>query len=237
MRNSLTRLGWLPLAVLAACNGSSGTSDTPGDKTSLAFQQADPVGDTLFSLPGFDHTVAALDLTLIRGEYKGDSLIITLAFSGPVQPQSVAATNSIAGWIELDTDNNPATGDAPIANSFGGSAALGIDHSIDLFGTTATTARIYNNSNGVESTIGATFSSNTVTLRLSLDSVGNTSGNLGLVGVIGVAERPTDLIPNSGSIAVHRGSSRIVPGSSQPVPAGPLDARRGRWGPPAPLRP
>jgi len=199
------------VALIAACNSSSGTPGPGGgDATTLAFQQADPAGDTLV-IAGFDHTVPALDLTLVRGDFKGDSLILTLAFSGPIQPASANADNSLNGDIEIDVDNSASTGDSPLSDLYGASANLGVDWTVDLFASTPTSARLYNNTTGVEGSVKATFATSSMTIRVAMDSLGIVSGSFGLVGVVGVEERPTDVFPNSGSIAVQRGASFLMP--------------------------
>jgi hypothetical protein len=171
------------------------------DTPILAFSIADPAADTLGS---GTFSAAAHDVLSLRGDFKRDSLIATLTFVAPVAPASLFAPNSMFGSIELDMDDNVATGDPPLSNVFGASASLGIDYVIDLFGTTSTTAEVFATATGQTAIVPASFSGRTVVVRIPMSALGSDDGNFGLVGVIGTSDRPTDVFPNSGQTTARR---------------------------------
>ena len=191
--------------VLQATSGSLGpvtfnATAIASDAGTLAFSQADPAGDTLgISPPGEPR---AIDLLSLRGDFKRDSLILTLTFTAPVVPASNFAANSVSGFIEIDIDDNAATGDDPFSNFFGASANLGIEYAVSLFD--ATSSEILLLSATGATSVPVAFLGNVVTIRIPMSLLANDDGNFGVVSVIGTDEFPTDVAPNSGAISVRR---------------------------------
>lgn len=70
----------------------------------------DPTGDTFAPGPDITSYGAARMST-------GD-VVFTVNFAGPISPPSAFAANSVAGFIDIDADQNPATGAAPQLNRF-----------------------------------------------------------------------------------------------------------------------
>jgi len=94
----------------------------------------DPTGDLLAPGP---------DLTRIASNNDGVNLILTLDFAAAVSPASAGLANSVIGFIDLDVDNNAATGllgdDPDLRSAQGGETApaffaraLGVDYFADL---------------------------------------------------------------------------------------------------------
>lgn len=187
--------------------------------TILGFPFTDPAGDTL-SNPG-GSGARAIDLLEIRGSYKADSLIMTFRFAGPVQAASARAANSLAGWVEFDTDENTATGSPPATNQFGGSAALGVDYVLDLFSADSTSVDLDRVSTGSSSRVSAQFSGDSLVVRIPLSALGSDDGNFKLAMVIGTSERPTDLAPNAGVYTARRPGSMLQPAATKMSGAAP----------------
>jgi len=125
--------------VLRATAGSLGpvtfsARAIASDAGTLAFNYVDPASDTAGSAS--TRLFRAIDLRSLRGDFKRDSLILTLTFASPVAPASAAAANSLSGAIEFDIDDNAATGDEPFSNSNGAFADLGVEFLVSLFGGT-----------------------------------------------------------------------------------------------------
>jgi hypothetical protein len=74
----------------------------------------DPTGDTFGSL------APQLDITTYQADAgtKAGHVIFTVNFAGPIAPASAFAPNSLVGFIDLDTDKNPATGATAWINQF-----------------------------------------------------------------------------------------------------------------------
>lgn len=163
-----------------------------------AFSIVDATADTLTpGVPGFPR---AHDVIAMRGEFRRDSLIMTLTFAAAVQPASSGGASAIAGSLEIDIDNNAATGARPTADSFGGTAALGVDYTISLFNSTATRVTIEAFPRGTPISVPVTFSGSTLTISIPFEALGSDDGNFAVVGLVGTIDRPTDLLPNIGAI-------------------------------------
>jgi len=187
----------------------------------VAFTMTDPASDTLAAIPGF--TKPAIDLVALRGDFKRDSLILTATFSGPISPGSSAA-NAIGGYIEIDIDDNPNTGVLSVSNFYGATANVGIEYQLSLFGSSGFSLDLFGLDSGT--TVGATFSGNTVVARIPMSRLSHDDGNFSIVAIIGNTERPTDLVPNTGQTQIRRGllfgassANRIIDsGRVLPVP-------------------
>ena len=176
----------------------------------LAFNITDPVGDTLPAVPFTFRS--AIDLVGLRGDFKRDSLIVTATFSGPVSAGDLAA-NSVLGYLEFDIDDNRSTGEGSISNAYGATANVGIEYWLGLFSQTGTTVTLFGLLS--DTTVAATYSGNTIVVRVPMRKLGNDDGNFTVVGVIGTFERATDFFPNAGQTQIRR--SLVTAGSSRSV--------------------
>jgi hypothetical protein len=212
-------------ALLLGCGDSDPSGPDPNTLV-LAFNAADPAGDTI--APPETTLPRALDLLAIRGDFKRDSLIITLTFSSPVAPATASAANSLLGILEMDIDDNPTTGEQPISNFFGANANLGIEYGL-LFNEGTSTSLDLVTPAGSQSAVIAAFSGNTVTARIPTNLLGNDDRNFGVVGVFGTEDRPTDFAPNSGAITVRVASALSAVASSITATPGPARRAAGSW--------
>lgn len=173
----------------------------------LAFTLADPAGDTL---PTASTTnPKAHDLLSMRGDFKRDSLILTLTFAEPVSATVLGSATALAGFIEIDTDESTTTGSTPLSNSYGASATAGIDYIISLAGNTPTTVRLIG-TGGTSGTLNAAYTGNTLVIRIPMQALGNDDGRFTVVGVMGTIDRPTDVFPNSSALTVRPGSDIVA---------------------------
>jgi hypothetical protein len=193
----------------------------------LAFSLTDPAGDTLANSGSSDK---GIDVVSLRGDFKRDSLIVTVTFSAPVTPGSTA--NSLGGVIEFDMDDNVNTGIRPASNTFGANASLGIEYQLDMFNSDGSSFALYD-ADDVGVPVKASFSGNTVIARIPMSRLASDDGNFSVVGVVGNALRPTDIFPNTGQSLSRRGDFNI--GNSSAITAQRsliLGSPRGtlRWG-------
>jgi hypothetical protein len=131
---------------------------------------------------------------------------VTITFSASVAPGALEQANSVGGLVELDMDDHALTGEPPISNFFGASAALGVDFVIDLFTATSQGAYVLSVA-GQEVLVPASFAGNSAVVRIPMSFLGSDDGNFGWVGVVGNMDRPTDVVPNSGPSLVRRASA------------------------------
>jgi hypothetical protein len=182
------------------------------DSGILAFNLVDAEGDSLNTFAETTPTPQAIDLLSLRGDFKGDALILTATFSRPL--------TFVRGYIEFDIDDNPSTGGPFISTVYGSSASFGMDYRLGLSGSDA---GISNNSPPPQPPnplpIQVSYSGSTVVLRVPMLLLGNDDGNFSLVGVIGTMDRATDVFPNSGQTIVRHGigvSSTMSVASDRP---------------------
>jgi Bacterial Ig-like domain (group 1) len=194
----------------------------------VAFNLTDPANDTLPNTTG--SASKAIDLLSLHGDFKRDSLIVTFTYAAPVTSGS-SASNSVAGFLELNMDDNASTGQPSASNSFGASSSGGIEYVIGMSSATGTTVPLLDLSTGTTQSVTASFSGNTVIVRVPVSMLGNDDGNFSFVGVIGTVDRPTDVFPNAGNGTVRRSvgvspsvlGARVVPSPVSariPVPWG-----------------
>ncbi|CAN5903252.1 hypothetical protein BH11GEM1_BH11GEM1_34000 [soil metagenome] len=165
-----------------------------------AFTLIDPAGDTLPASSILNPP--AHDLLSMRGDFKRDSLILTMTFAAPVTSAAAGGATAVFGYIEFDIDENGRTGDAPLSNTFGASAAGGIDYIITLIGNNTTTVRVVE-PGGVSTTAAVAYSGNTLVIRIPMQALGNDDGRFAVVGAVGTLDRPTDVFPNASLFSVR----------------------------------
>ena len=179
--------------------GFQATAIAP-DAGILAFSSTDLSGDTL-AYTGLPAT-QAVDLVAIRGDFKRDSLILTLTFAGPVSNAALGGPNGVFGILEFDIDDSPSTGQIPESNAFGATASLGIDFLLDLFDEFGTQQTVLHSQTS-QIIVPAAYSGNTVVVRLPMQFFGSDDGNFSMVGVLGLIDRATDIVPNTGGLAIR----------------------------------
>ena len=166
----------------------------------LAFTLTDPAGDTLPATTILNPP--AHDLLSMRGDFKRDSLILTMTFAAPVTSAAAGGGTAVFGYIEFDIDESATTGTVPLSNNFGASAAAGIDYVITLIGNTTTTVRVVA-PGGVSTTAAVAYSGNTLVMRIPMQALGNDDGRFAVVGAVGTLDRPTDVFPNASLFSVR----------------------------------
>ncbi|HZJ01074.1 MAG TPA: Ig-like domain-containing protein [Gemmatimonadaceae bacterium] len=160
----------------------------------LAFNLADPVGDTLSNDSA--SAVRGHDLVSLRGDYKRDSIIVTATFNAPVSPVT------LGGYLEFDMDDNSSTGIGPLSNFFGATANIGVEYQLEMFDSDGGTMFLY--SAASQAPVRVSFSGNSVVIRIPMSLLANDEGNFGIVGIVGTPDRPTDIFPNTGAGLVRR---------------------------------
>ncbi|MEJ7813471.1 MAG: hypothetical protein WKG32_23890 [Gemmatimonadaceae bacterium] len=189
---------------------------------------AEPTGDTLTF--GVANRPRALDVRALVAGVKRDTVVLTLRFSGPVAPGSLGAATSVFGYIEIDADENAATGARPLMNQYGGTADLGIEYAINLDDFDEVSAFFFSAVPSVAADIPAAFGGDSVVVHLPISLIGD--GNFAFGGVLGTLDRATDLFPNSGRNIVHlptlATTSALTAAPGTPGPFGALPSLRAR---------
>jgi hypothetical protein len=187
----------------------------------------DPTGDT------FGVGVPQLDITTYAGDGLGKPghVVFTVNFAGPISPASAFAANSVVGFIDLDTDRNPATGgNAPWGGNLTGGnnwinffvppnpgapavplplIAMGDEFFIDLGSEQSHPGLVDVVSTATNTPTGQapiTFGSNSFSIDVLLSLLPGANGPINFDILVGTFNEPTDRAPNGATPA-----STLVP--------------------------
>jgi hypothetical protein len=178
----------------------------------VAITATDPLGDT-FGSGTVQHDVRSF--TLERG---GTTLSLRLEFDGTISPAESLAPDALAGFIDLDVDQDPATGLAPAVDTFCPitPAGLGIEYVVELVTYSATTADvgILDASLTEIGRAPMTFGTSSVTIEIPLAVLGGDDGFVHTAAVVGPLLEPTDCVPDGTFLA-----NSVVPAIPTSVPA------------------
>jgi hypothetical protein len=182
-------------------------------------QYSDSSGDT------FGSSTPALDILSLSAQFDASQLQITVNFNltvlpcennfGVIRPTEV----SVNGSIDIDTDQDLATGISPYTDEGTGNVSgLGQDYYIDLCSYSANTQTV-NVVSGpspqqITGQASASYSGTTLSLAVPLSALGNDDGKVNLAMIAGTMSESTDLAPNGGNLV----SSAIGGGQSESVP-------------------
>lgn len=167
---------------------------------------ADAAGDTFGEQP------TQLDLASLEVGSDGSRLVAVATFHGPVTPADSGAADALAGFLDLDTDQNPLTGTRSTVDAYSHFIAdLGVDFFVDLGSYSAATgeAPVFSTATGVA--VGAArlqFASTRVLVDLPLALLDD-DGNVDAALLVGTAAEPTDTVPNGGFLTSDEGTLRL----------------------------
>lgn len=156
----------------------------------------DPGGDNGGATGGFNPH----DLLTIRSWPEGENLVIVLEFAGPVEPAGVGSANEMVGFIDLDTDEDGATGTTANTDMAGGNTGMGMEFYIDMSENNAVFRVFDQNGTFVANATTTAFGGDVVTTVIARSSLGGDDGHVDLAAVIGTPNEVTDFAPNSGSL-------------------------------------
>lgn len=180
----------------------------------------DGVADTLANAQG--NANAPHDILQLTTRYAPDWLIVVLRFARAVGSMGIQSPAGLQGVIDLDVDESVATGIPPFASAFGGTSQQGSDYAIMLFEATADGVRLLKTSpfDTTMHRVPFALEGDSVIIRIPLAKLGGDDGNLTITTIVGTADRPTDLAPNSGVIVARPASAPVAAARvSAPVPA------------------
>ena len=193
-----------PLLVLAAALACGDGSDDALSPDVRQYAITDPQGDTIASPYAVSRAHDVLNLEAMP---HGDTLVVSLRFANAVQPFTSHASNALLGIIDFDVDDDPTTGLPPIADQFGATSRLGADWSLFLEDSTVAghlRVALRNIATGDVFWIPGSFDGTAVVAHVPLARIQAREGSsLRMVGVLGNVERPSDLVPNEGSMLIQ----------------------------------
>lgn len=165
-----------------------GTRGGPGPLTVVS----DAGGDT-FGIGPIQHDITSFEVQTV-----GSDLKIELIFAGNITPPISGMPDALVGFVDLDTDQNPATGLLSVVDFFcPAPAGIGVDYflSLDPFFGAEVLDSLLN-----ATPVMPTFTANSMSVLIPLTLLGNDDGILDAATVIGTIPEPTDCSPDGGFI-------------------------------------
>lgn len=167
----------------------------------------DPQGD---AIAGFGDGGPLFDLDTLTLTTDGTTLDVVLTFFTPIAPASDLVENSLSGYIELDTDQNSATGNTPVQNFFAplfSTSPLGIDYTISLLSEIFDPGFLeVTDANGdVVAVVPVTFTTYGLSFSISLADLGGDDGIVSATAIVATFNQPTDALapePSSALLAM-----------------------------------
>ncbi len=150
----------------------------------------DPAGDTLGVLP-IQHDILSVTSTV-----NPTNLVFDVSFAGAIAPPSAFSPSSVVGFLDLDIDQNSATG---VNARFGApptpTVIAGVELYIDLFSESFTPGMVdvVNASTGLPTGSAAiSYGATTFSLSLPFSLIGGDDGFLNYGLVVGTFNEATD---------------------------------------------
>lgn len=156
----------------------------------------DPYGD---AVAVFGSETPLLDIESMDMRYDSTEIVVSMSFYTPIAAPSAERPNSIAGFIEMDTDQDPRTGHPTLQNIYSPPFAeieLGADFYCDLFTEIAHPGYvdvILDLDIEPVATVPITFNDFGFQFVIPLDALED-DGLLDFSTVIGTIEQPTDAL-------------------------------------------
>jgi hypothetical protein len=149
----------------------------------VGFTITDPAGDA-------DGTVGPepiFDAIAFSSQVVADDLVLTI-----VLRDDQDELGALVGIIDIDTDRDATTGDAPAMNSFCDPVALGTEARVQF---EAGTLDALLETPGGDVPVGITATANTVAITIPLATLGSSDGRVHAGLVLGNTDEPTDCVP------------------------------------------
>src|SRR5713101_3539365 len=161
----------LMLAALTACNGSK----DPSAPQPLTAALDDPAGDTFATAASAGLVIP--DILRLEASLEDTVLVVRIGFSRAMVSSAVGGSNVVVGYVDLDTDQNPATGTRPATDavrpSGSGSTGMGDEYVVSLWADAQGRYSIRRTSDdSVVRTLDPLFSGQSLELRIPRSALG-----------------------------------------------------------------
>ncbi len=188
----------------------------------------DPAGDE-FSTAASAGLVPP-DIVKMTAWPEAGNLWIEIEFVDNVVSEVTGGPNVVVGFLDIDSDQDPATGTVPATDVFrpgAGSTGMGSDYVVAL--STSFEVFVFDVSVGAFVLTGSftpTFSGNTLSMAIQLSLLGGDDGFVNLSTVLGTVPEPTDIAPNDQSLMLNLALGTVARGSGTAE----LTSPPRRWG-------
>ncbi len=159
----------------------------------------DPLGDT------FGSETPQLDLSSVSACNGNDTVEITLAFSTPISPADSGEIDALGGYVDIDADQNGATGFPAFADAFSGlRAGIGSEYIVSFFDVNSVAGTVPVRDSFTFAALGdatVSFGARSVTITIPTAVLRSDDGQLDVAALIGTFPEPTDVSPNGGYVS------------------------------------
>ncbi len=193
----------LPLSVSAAWTVPN-TQAPKVPNGSIVGSVSDPVGDNFNPGPDLDGFSASND---------GTNLTLVLSFAGAIlPPPGNGSGNEVVGIIDVDADQNGATGNPSNAiTTFCPSPPMNFGPEFEInFPETKTAELRRVSDNVVLGGLNVTYGPDSVTVVVP-NALLSDDGNVNVAAVIGNVSAPTDCAPDGSVLSSGQGAARAIP--------------------------
>jgi hypothetical protein len=203
----------LAVAGVMACGGSSDGPASPNvDDTEVESQTvADPAGDTF-------GTGVQWDLTALTVARDTGGVTVQLVFSSDVISPVTGISTAMVGFVDLDVDQDPRSGNVAIADEFrrdGSSTGIGADYLLVLGSYAAdSSVEVVDSSAKPTGRVKPLFDGRRVTIRIPRLLLGNDDGFLNAAAIVGRTGSPSDIVPQSGHLTLGGRGQAMSSGSA-----------------------
>ena len=187
-----------------ACSRSSDVPSMPDVAADpMTASIFDPAGDT-FGLPGGTQW----DLTTFSITRETDGISVRLDFVNDVAMPLPGDPNALVGLVELDLDQNRATGKLGYVDQLrkdGGATGLGVDAALNLSQIAAdSTLVVYDMGGNPTGSAKVAIGGHRLTIRVPSAQLGNDDGYVDAAVIVGnQGHSPTDLAPQTGHLSLQ----------------------------------
>lgn len=203
----LARIAALILTTLAACYstdyghvGPYDYGDPAAGAVPSTVSTTDPLGDT-FGATGVEWDLSALTVTR-----SPDGVIARLDFDNAVALPAEGDPDAMTGTLELDLDQNAATGHRAIVDGLRtdhGSTAMGVDAGVELGQVDADSTMLVVDAAGrATGRAKAAFGGHRITIRIPAALIGGDDGYVNAAVSVGNRRGATDFAPQNGNLAL-----------------------------------
>jgi hypothetical protein len=162
----------------------------------------DPAGDTT----GVGRR--AWDLTSLTLARDATGVTAMLDFSRDVVSPATGDPSAVIAYLDLDLDQDAATGGSAIADEYrqdGRSTGLGVDARVNLADLAADGSVAVTDAFGRETgRVKPEYSGHRITVRVPTSMLAGDDGYVSAAAVAGVVGRPSDIVPDVGSLKLTR---------------------------------
>ncbi len=211
--------GFLALSTPAAAASWPEEADRPSRAQSpveaglpyeaLKLGTSDPIGDT------FGSGSTAVDATSLDVGVFQNHLVISMTFANTVSPPDSGEADALGGgYIDIDADQDGATGDVPWSElvTDGDTTGMGNEFYVDLFTYSGGDGAfdLFDDLNEViVGRVAAVFTETAMTVSIPLNLLDG-NGSVNVAAVVGTVDEPTDVVPNNGSVSGPQPTAALI---------------------------